>query len=328
VVGPTPLGPGAEFDLIRRFVARFPAVAAGVLVGPGDDCAILEGGLAISTDMSVEDVHFRRAWLAPREIGWRAAASALSDLAAVAASPIAALVSLGAPESDAGAYSVEVMEGVAAAVTAAGAVLVGGDLVRSPAALVLDVVVLGRAEPPVLRSGARPGDELWVTGRLGAAGAAVRDWSEGRTPAAEARAAFARPVPRIAEARWLADRAPVSAMLDLSDGIGSDAGHLAAASRVAIELLAASIPVHPAAADRGADEALRLALDGGEDSELCFTAPAGTVGPLQASFRERFGLPLTRVGGVRDGRGLTLLREGRASPLRASGFRHFHEGAW
>ena len=213
----TGLGPGREFDLIRSFLdAGGAEPGPAVRVGPGDDCAVVTAdGLAISVDMTVEDVHFRRAWLEPDEVGYHAAAAALSDLAAMAARPIGVLASIA----------------------------LGGDLTRSPVPLVVDVTAIGEAPRPVLRAGARPGEEVWVTGQLGAAAAAVEAWLAGREPDPAARSAFARPTPRTREALWLAGRGVPSAMVDLSDGIAGDAGHLAAASGVRLVIRARALPV-------------------------------------------------------------------------------------
>ena len=240
------LARGREFDLIRAFLAQAQSQHPGVQVGPGDDCAIIPP-FAISTDMSVEDVHFRRAWLEPEEIGYRAAAAALSDLAAVAARPVAALVSFAFTSDDADAWAVCVMRGATAAIESVDAVLAGGDVTRATSGAVIDVVVIGEAQRPILRSGAKPGDEIWVTGELGGAAAAVAAWRAGQTPSAAARASFAQPAPRIAAARWLAQHANVTAMIDISDGIAGDAQHLAAASSCAIVIDAALLPVHAAA---------------------------------------------------------------------------------
>ena len=260
---PIALGPGAEFDLIRSFLRNATtghALPEHVRVGPGDDCAIVRGeGIAVSVDMAVEDVHFRRAWIEPEEIGYRSVAAALSDLAAVAAAPIGVFVALAVAEADRDEFAARVMEGAQAAAAGVRAVLLGGDVTRSPGPLVLDAVVLGNALRPVLRTGASAGDTLWVTGELGAAAAAVRAWTEGRVPEPAARLAYALPAPRIAEARWLAERQALNALIDLSDGLAGDAGHIAAASGVRIILDAASVPIHPvvrAAAGDG-EEALR-----------------------------------------------------------------------
>lgn len=339
--GITPLGPGAEFDLIRRLVpdrqpdpdSRGPA-ADSVRVGPGDDCAVVEAdGLAVSSDMMVEGVHFRRAWLDPEEIGYRATAAALSDLAAMAARPLGVLTSLAFPHGDVPEFATRLGHGVHEAAGAKGARILGGDVVRTDGPLVIDVVVLGEAPHPVTRAAARPGHQAWVTGRLGAASAAVRAWGAGGEPSAPARVAFARPSPRTAEALWLNENAELGALIDLSDGLAGDSAHIAAASGVSILLEAAAIPVHDALredADPGWPAAdVRLALSGGEDYELFFTAPPDAVEPLRHEFERRFELPLTSVGVVRAGEGVHIRDDdGREAPLAELGlhaYRHFQD---
>lgn len=321
------LGAGGEFDLIRRITRGMPGLPPGVLVGPGDDAAVLEGGWVISSDLMVEEVHFRRGWLSPRELGGRAAAAALSDLAAMAADPVAVLVSMALPEGLRQAAE-EVQAGIRTQVEGFGAAVVGGDLSRSIGPLVVDVVVLGRTDAPVLRSGAGEGDELWVTGWLGGAGAAVQSWIGGGTPAPELRDAFLRPTPRIREARWLADQGVMHAALDLSDGLAGDAGHLAAASGLLVTLVEVDLPLHPGllSGDFSLAEARRLALEGGEDFEVAFLGPPGRVEPLRSSFEERFGIPLTRVGWAEEGAGVVLVPEDGGSPREVGrGFSHFRE---
>lgn len=320
----TELGRGAEFDLIRRFLEGAGS-SHTVVVGPGDDAAVLAGGIVVSVDMAVEGVHFRRAWLEADEIGYRAAAAALSDLAAMAAEPLAVLAAVAFPPEDVPATATAVVAGLREAVEEASAVLVGGDVTRSPGPMVLDVTVLGRAETPVLRRGARPGDALWVTGSLGGAAAAVRALRAGRAPSVGSRAAFARPRPRWREARWLADRVPLRAMIDLSDGLAGDVTHLAAAGGVRITVDAQRVPVHPGAAEgRPAAEALDLALAGGEDYELCFAAPAGAVEPVADAFRDAFDIPLTEVGHVTEGSGSAVLGPDGVE-LRPAAFTHFED---
>ena len=327
------LGPGAEFDLIRRFLAAAPPAAAtageAIVVGPGDDCAVVRGTIAVSTDVSVEGVHFLREWIGADDIGWRAAAAALSDLAAVAATPVGLLATIAAPPDDVPDFAAQIMAGVAAAAASVGAALLGGDVSASPAAIFVDIVVLGEVSAPVLRTGALPGDELWVTGALGAAAAAVAAWRRGEEPPLAARDAFAHPRPRLAEASWLREHGVLHAMLDLSDGLAGDAAHLAAAGGVGIVLDPAGVPVAAVALDvMGArDQALELALAGGEDYELCFAAPAGAVPPLAAAFEGAFGLPLTRVGEVIAGAGVARRElDGSVRPLPRTGYQHFGEG--
>jgi len=315
------LGPGAEFDLIRRCLGEEAELPPEVFVGPGDDAAVLRGGWVISTDISVEDVHFRRAWLSDEEIGYRCTAAALSDLAAMAATPVAVLVSMAAPP---GPVDVEAVQaGVRAATASVGATVVGGDMSRSPGQLVLDVVVLGCTSWPVLRDGAEPDDEVWVTGTLGASAAAVRAWEAGDAPSDALREAYARPHPRVDEARWLVDREWVDALIDLSDGLAGDAGHVAAASGMRIALEASEIPVAEAAvASLGGEAALDAALHGGEDFELCFVTDPGKVDPEE--FERRFGLRLTRVGTVSEGRGVAVVEaDGTVHEVERGGFDHW-----
>jgi len=328
------MGPGAEFDHIRGFLEGLPD-APGVRVGPGDDGAVLDDGTVLSSDLSIEGTHFRLDWVTPEEAGYRATAAALSDLAAMAARPRGILVSVAVPAP--GSLSAPIMAGVRAAAAASGAPLLGGDLTRSPGPAVVDVMVVGRADPPLLRSGARPGDELWVTGSLGAAAAAIEAWEAGRTPDARAREAYCRPVPRIEAARWLVTEAGARAGLDLSDGLGGDAAHLAAASGVGVELDAAGIlaVAHRAPGEAGAapaaaalDNALRRALHGGEDFELLVALPPGRGQARVEEFGRRFDLPLSRVGRVVVGHDVRLRPrgDGPPHPLSSGGWDHFAPG--
>jgi thiamine-monophosphate kinase len=324
-LAPTPLGPGGEFDRLRAVFARLGPRVAGV----GDDAALvtIDGvTLALSCDLAIEGRHFRRDWLTAEEMGWRACAAALSDLAAMAAQPLGVLAAVGVPEGSEGAFLEELMEGVARGAAFAGAVVWGGDLVQAPA-VTLDVSVVGRADRPVRRRGARPGDRVWVTGSLGAPAAAIADWEAGRTPHPALRARFARPVPRIAEAAWLRDRG-ATAMLDVSDGLVGDAGHLAAASGVGVVLEAEKVPVHGAVraeGEEGAEGAERrtmLALQGGEEYELLVALPPAFGEAESRWFVRSFDLPLTCVGEVVAGAGVTVLRDGRPWEV-GGGFSHF-----
>lgn len=314
-----------EFDLIRGFLRGVTGSRApDVRVGAGDDCAVVAGdGIVLGTDLSIEDVHFRREWLRAEEIGYRATCAALSDLAAMAARPIGVLASLAVAPGDAGPFARDLMRGVRDAIERFGGVLLGGDLTRSPGPLILDVIGVGEAPVPVLRRGALPGDELWITGALGGAAAAVAAWASGGAPDPRARVAFAAPVPRIPEAHWLAAHGIPRAMLDLSDGLAGDAGHLAAAGGVAVVLESTEIPLHPAARSRGGAP-LSLALGGGEDYELCFAARPGYVDAHLAGFREAFDLSLTRVGRFEAGEGVHLATPGGGrKSLSTMGFQHF-----
>jgi thiamine-monophosphate kinase len=291
----------------------------------GDDCALLPGRgetLAVSTDASVEGVHFRLDWLSHDEVGWRAAAAALSDLAAEGAEPVGLLAAVTVPSGSAEGDLVTLMRGVADAGASVGAPLIGGDLSAGPAWAVA-ITVLGWTGAPVSRGGARPGDGVWVTGALGGARAALEAWRRGAIPEAEARRTFARPEPRITAGRWLA-RHGAHALIDLSDGLGADAGHLAAASDVRIEIALEQVPV----AGSTVTEAQRLgvsvqqfAAEGGEDYELLAALPE-SFGPDDAlRFERATELALTRIGEVRRGSGVHAALAGRPVTLR--GYDHF-----
>jgi thiamine-monophosphate kinase len=318
----TPLGPGAEFDIIRRILKDAAPPGPEVALASGDDCALLRAGdryLAVTVDLTVESAHFLLDWGTPELVGGRAVRAAISDLAAMAAEPIGVLVALNVP----GAAEPELAEAVSAgcrnAAEALGAPLVGGDLSRGGSALALDVAALGSVERPLLRSGARPGDELWVTGRLGAAAAAVGAWKLGAPAPEDWHERFWRPEPRLREARWLAERG-ASALIDLSDGLVADAGHIAAASGVGLELDWEAVP-----AATGVEPG--LTLSGGEDYELLAAVPGGILSAEEVSeFERTFGVPLTRVGRTVSGIGVRVFRDGEEVELDSSGHDHFDLG--
>jgi thiamine-monophosphate kinase len=315
------LGPGREFDRIRRIAAALGSRGSGL----GDDCAVLvpaDTVLVASTDVSVEGVHFDRAWLSLEEIGWRATAAALSDLAADGADAAGVLVALTVPSDATDDDVASVMAGAGAAADEAGARVVGGDLSSGPV-WSLGVTVLGWASAPMTRAGAVPGDGLWVTGALGGARAALEAWQRGAEPDAEARRRFARPVPRLHAGRWLA-RHDAHAMLDLSDGLGADASHLAAASGVAVALDLERVPVAAsvaAAAGLAGVTPEQFAAESGEDYELLVALPATFVADDALAFQSIAGLPLTRVGEVRAGAGVHATLGGK--PVALAGFDHF-----
>jgi thiamine-monophosphate kinase len=270
--------------------------------------------LALSTDLSLAHVPFELGGLTREEIGWRATAAALSDLAAVAAIPMGVLVSLGVSEQWPEEQVADVMEGAGRAAAAFGALVWGGDLTRNPQA-VINVTVVGRLDgPPMLRSGARVGDELWVTGKLGGPGAALESWKQRVAPDESARERFALPVPRVNEARWLRDHG-ATAMIDLSDGLAADASHIAAASRVRCAIREELVPVHPSAASE------EQALVSGEEYELLCVLPPGSA-HLAPAFGESFTIPLTRVGTVEAGDGVVVTRAGQPIEILKV-FRHF-----
>lgn len=322
--GPPPgrllaLGPGPEFDRIREIARVLGPTGAGL----GDDCGIFQQGedfLALSTDVSVEGIHFRFDWIEPGEVGWRAAAAALSDLAAEGAEPIGLLCAVTLPAAAPESHLLALMAGVRDAAAASGSSVLGGDLASGPAWSVA-VTVVGRTRAPVTRAGAEPGDRLWVTGTLGSARAALEAWRQQRTPLPGARARFAHPAPRIKAGIWLA-RHGARAMIDLSDGLAGDAPHLAAASQLGLIIDLDAIPVSTEAgqeAGRIGTPPPQFAAEGGEDYELLVALPPGFA--AAEGFVRECGIPLTPIGEAVAGSGVRFLLSGH--PIEMRGFNHF-----
>ncbi len=282
------LGPGVEFDLIRALTERWGAIARGL----GNDCGVLDvpagERLVVSTDTAVEDVHFRASWLTPRDIGFRSAMGAWSDLAAAAATPIGAVLALTVPQQWV-AELPAIADGIGDAARVVEAPIVGGDTVAGPA-LVITMTVLGSAVRPVGRDGARPGDHVYLTGTLGGPFVAIRAWERGDEPGEAERLRFARPQARLREARWLAAHG-ASAAIDVSDGLIGDLRHVAAASGVRLTIELDRVPRWPgiSAVEAGAS---------GEEYELACTAPEAIDA---AEFAREFRVPLTEIGRVASG---------------------------
>lgn len=341
--------PAGELDLIRRIRQRASGSRASQLrLGIGDDCALLRPRageeLAVTTDLSIAGRHFQLAWHPPQAVGHRTLARGLSDLAAMGARPLAAFLSLGLPRelarrgkqgSRSGTSSAgwldKFLDGFLALAHATGTPLAGGDLAESPV-FVADIVLLGAVPRgrALLRSGARPGDLLYVTGALGGAAAGLATLANwGRTAGLRSRTLFARieadsgeslashlyPQPRLAQGQWLVEHKTATAALDISDGLSTDLAHLAEESGVAAEVDAASLPIH-----RGSS--LEQALHGGEDYELLFTAS-----PARRLPRSIAGVPVTQIGQIvrKNARRpqMTLLTAQGRQPLAPRGWEHF-----
>jgi thiamine-monophosphate kinase len=328
-----------EFSLIasirRRMEGKYPSQ---VKLGIGDDCAVLQPEAdmdwVITTDTQVEDVHFRRAWLTPYQIGWRAMAVNLSDVAAMGAQPFAALAALTLPDTMEEAFFDQLIEGMCDLGLHFNCPLIGGNLARDPARISLTFTILGRLPrgKAVLRRGARVGDEIWVSGRLGGSAAGLQTLLQPMpqipvvSPILQQR--YKQPQPRIGEAIFLRVSAWLTSMIDLSDGLAGDLGHICEESGVGAQVVADVLPletgVREVAAALGKDP-LEYALRGGEDFELCCTAAPGALGRLQEKFRVQFGIDFTHIGVITAERGLQLVRaDGSQISLSPQAFDHFH----
>jgi thiamine-monophosphate kinase len=308
-----------EFEIIRRISGTLPPAPPEVLVPIGDDCAVLRLGDRIwvaASDMLVSGNHFRD-WAAPEDAGYKAVAVNVSDVAAMGGTPRFVLASGGAPDPEA---TLRCMRGVLEACGEFGVYPLGGDTTRA-GALTVDVAILGELDaPPVLRSGARPGDLLAVTGELGASAAGLLALESGASGPERLVEKHLRPTPRV-EAGRAAARIGVGAMIDLSDGIASDAGHVCERSgmgcRVDLDLLPVAEDTRSFLASLGHDP-VAVAATGGEDYELLICAPE----PVLQALAESVEVPVTRIGEVTDGGGAVFWRGGEVVE-GLSGWDHF-----
>ena len=333
-----------EFELLARVRERLPQPGSRTVLGSGDDAAVTlpEGATATSVDALLDGVHFRREWSSLAQIGHKALAVALSDLAAMGAETGEAYVVLGVPEDLDEGGCVELLDGMAALAAQTGTTLAGGDVSRAPV-LTLAMTVVGHAptaEDLVTRAGARPGDALVVSGELGGAAAGLQllevDAETPTTPRARSRfeslsgskldrgrlllARQLEPLPRLEAGRALA-AAGATAMIDLSDGLGGDAGHVAEASGVGLRIDAAALPLQAGVAqtaEAAGREPLELASAGGEDYELLAALPAERLDEATAAVAAA-GTQLTPVGEVVAGEGVEIRLPGGGT-LPPAGF--------
>ena len=307
-----------EFELIRRLTRALPTNPS-VVVGAGDDCAVLDAGvpdrlLLFKTDAVVEGVHFK-ADAPPEKVGHKALGRCLSDIAAMAGTPTAALITIGLPRDFKPEWAEAVYAGISVLARRHEVAIAGGETTTSPGGVFISVALLGWVPrgKSVLRSGAEAGDAIFVTGELGGSLAGKHLEFE----------------PRLAEARWLAQHFPPHAMLDVSDGLAGDLRHILNASRAGAELLRTSIPISrearlAAKAGAGAKPALLAALTDGEDFELLFTVASRDAVPLLDAWRKQFPrLPLACIGKVTAGEGITIRDKNGTRSLTAHGYAHF-----
>lgn len=343
----------AERELIAGIRARAGRFGTAVRLGIGDDCAILarRSGyeLVVTTDMMLEGRHFRREWHTPESVGHRCMARGLSDIAAMGAQPVAAFLSIAVPAELAGpgrvwgarSWMEQFMDGLLALAGEHRVTLAGGDTAESPGGVLADIVVMGEAPQgkAVLRSGARAGDVIYVTGALGGSAAELAALERSPRWRAAARKLVRAegdahphffPRPRIAAGLALRLRGLATAMIDVSDGLSTDLDHLCEESKLRAEVDVASLPVHALAMEaerrRWTESGLGLALNGGEDYELLFTAREGARVPRQLG-----GVAVRAIGrmlpaNARKPRMVLRSADGRVEPLAARGWEHFRRG--
>ena len=307
-----------EFELIARLTRSLPSNKS-VVAGPGDDCAVLDFGLPerlllFKTDAVVEGIHFT-ATARPEQIGHKALGRCLSDIAAMAGTPTAALVTIALPRKFDPVFVEAIYGGMNALARRHDVAIVGGETTTNPERMLISVALVGTVPrgKGVLRSGAEVGDAIFVTGELGGSLAGKHLEFE----------------PRLVEARWLAEHFSVHAMLDISDGLAGDLRHVLKASRVGAELLSGSIPIsrearRAAKAETSAKPPLLAALTDGEDFELLFTVASRDAVPVLDAWKKRFTqLPLTCIGKITASEDITIRDKQGVRPLTAHGYVHF-----
>ncbi len=326
-----------ETEFVRWLKRLSRKQGAGVRLGIGDDAAVVElrhgHELILKSDLSIEGVHFLRDRHPPRAVGHRALARSLSDIAAMGGTPRYALISLAISQKTSRAWLDEFYAGVLALARRNALSVVGGDTAIVPDRISIDVVIAGEIarEKMIRRSGAQPGDQLFVSGRLGISAlglhrlklkASVR--GRGKTLDAAAHAHL-YPEPRLAVGRYLSQNNLATALIDVSDGLSTDLGHLCDASGVGARVWAERLPIPDdlTTRERCTLDPLSLALHGGEDYELLFTVPKHKVFRLP---RRVHGVPLHWIGETRSARGLVLvLPGGHETPLQPRGYDHFNK---
>ncbi|MCC7417370.1 MAG: thiamine-phosphate kinase [Acidobacteria bacterium] len=326
----TPVAAFTERELIGRITGRLPPPPAWMLVGIGDDAAVVEPERSraevLTVDALVEGVHFDRAFTPPGAIGHRALAANLSDLAAMGAAPRLALLSMAIPPGMPVAEFDAIADGIARLAARHRVHLAGGNLTSSPGPLVVDITAIGtvKRRQALTRAGARAGDDIYVSGTIGAAAAGLQALRRAAAPASSAVARFLYPEPRVRLGVVLARNRAATACMDLSDGLADAIRQVAEASGVGAILDAEAVPIDPAARawfeSRGADP-VHAALAGGDDYELLVA-----VGPRLrrrlAAVAGSPGAPLTRIGVFTEERALIVRRGAHDTPM-PEGYQHF-----
>jgi thiamine-monophosphate kinase len=307
-----------EFELIAKLIPKL-ATNSNVVSGAGDDCAVLDLGIPnkkvlLKTDAVVEGIHFTQD-TAPERIGRKALARVLSDIAAMAGTPTAAIVTIGLPKNFDPDRVLKIYDGLNALAKEHHVAVVGGETTTNPERIFISVAIIGLAEKTISRNGAKIGDAIFVTGELGGS-------LQGRHLDFE---------PRLAEARWLADHFDIHAMIDLSDGLAGDLRHILNASRVGAELLSTAIPISRAAklharSESSAKPPLLAALTDGEDFELLFTVAAKDAVKLLDAWKKKFAaVKLSCIGKITAETGIQLRDQKGVRPLFVHGYTHFEK---
>jgi thiamine-monophosphate kinase len=311
--------PLKEKLIIERIRQAASRGSRGRTTGIGDDCAVLQlprGHEAlVTTDFSLEDVHFRRAWHPAEAVGHRCLARGLSDIAAMGGTPRSAFLSLALPADLLQEWINGFIRGLLHLADRYDVLLAGGDTAQSPAGILADIVVLGSvpAGKAVLRSGARPGDLLYVTGTLGSSVATLHALRNGKKLSPASHRKHFYPEPRIAVGQYLREKKLASAMIDISDGLSTDLTHICEESETGAVVYAASLP-----AASGKD-GLALALHGGDEYELLFTAASNRQVPKQIA-----EVPISLIGEIVRGKRVKLAKsDGKTEILEPGGWQHF-----
>ena len=324
-----PVSSFTERDLIARIQSHLPPAPSWMPVGIGDDAAVVEPERnrleVLSVDSLVEGVHFDRTFVPAEAIGHRALAVNLSDLAAMGAAPRLALLAMALPPTLPLADFDAIVSGFCTLAERHRLQLAGGNLTRSPGPLMIDVTVVGtvKRRQALTRSGARPGDDLYVSGSLGAARAGLLALKGGTVSVAAEQ--YLRPDPRVRLGVWLGRNRAASACIDLSDGLADGVHRLAESSGVGVTVDADALPLGGAARavfEARGEDAVREGLAGGDDYELLFTVRRRMARSVTACARQT-GVPLTRIGVCTEGRAVLLRRAGVEEPLALTGYDHF-----
>lgn len=317
------IGDFGEFRFLNQLVPRLKR-GVGVIVGPGQDCAVVKAGgtqLLVTVDALVEGVHFKSDWLSPKQLGRRGFLVNASDIAAMGGRPRWCVVSIGVPRGYSKRSLNLIHAGIDEAAAEIGAAIVGGNLTASPR---LSISVTLIAEAPrrlVTRQGARPGDRIFITGTAGDAALGVQQLRRGARSGAAVRR-YREPCARMTAGRLLVESGAVSAMIDVSDGVLQDLGHICSASGAGAEIDASRIPLS-AVYRRECGDDTSLALTGGEDYELLCTVPARKEALLE-KLRGRLRCPLTAIGRVTKGRQPRVVdASGRLVDIASPGYDHF-----